>query len=55
MYYMTEVDVHYCTNQLHVGGELLLVVAPVGGNTAYSDMLHCVHGGRDCTILSTGN
>ena len=53
MYYMTEVDVHYCANQLE--GELLLVVAPVGGNTAYSDMLHCVHGGRDCTILSTGN
>ena len=43
------------TNNGWLGGEMLLVVAPVGWNTAYSDMLHCLHGGWDCTILSLGN
>ena len=40
MYYVTEVDAYYYASQLTVD-EL-----PVGGNTAYSDVLHCVHGGQ---------
>ena len=46
MYYMTEVDAHYHTNLL------LLVIAPVGKDTAYSDVLHCAHGGQGCTTIA---